>query len=106
MSDRSHIAPVDDDEALDIVVIDAPSHLERRLERLTPAEADVARLLLEGLCNRQIAARRGCSVRTIDGQVHDIFTCYDVHDRGELAWALVGPDEPRLPRQARRCSRR
>lgn len=84
-----------------IAIVTAPSPLERRLARLTPAEADVARLALEGLTNQQIADRRGSSVRTVDGQLQDILRVFDVGDRAELAWALVGPDEPREPRPRR-----
>jgi DNA-binding CsgD family transcriptional regulator len=84
-----------------IAAVTTPSPLDRRLGRLTPTEAEVTRLLLEGLTNQEIAARRGSSVRTIDGQVYDIFRIFDVQDRGELAWTLVGPDEPRAPRSRR-----
>lgn len=93
------------DDALELVLVSGASPLDRRLARLTPSEAAVARLVLDGLTNHEIAARRGASPRTVDGQVQDIFRAYDVHDRGELAWALVGPDEPRPQRRPRRAPR-
>src|SRR5262245_10360400 len=93
------------DDALEIILVSAPSPLDRRLARLTAAEAEVARLILDGLSNQEIAARRGSSPRTVDGQVHDIFRAYDVQSRTELARALVGPDEPRPQRRDRRAPR-
>lgn len=92
------------DDDLQITVITTSSPLVQRLARLTASEASVARFVLDGLSNQEIAARRGVSVRTVDGQVQDIFRCFAVRDRGELAWALVGPDEPREP-GPRRCPR-
>ncbi len=40
---------------------------------LTPAEAEVARLLADGLGPRQIAARRGKSINTIKAQIKQIY---------------------------------
>jgi DNA-binding NarL/FixJ family response regulator len=51
---------------------------------LTPAEGLVARLLVDGLSHREIAARRGSTSRTVANQVASIFRKLDVSGRREL----------------------
>jgi len=51
---------------------------------LTPAECLVARLLVDGLSHREIAARRGSTTRTVANQVASIFRKLDVSGRREL----------------------
>src|SRR5262245_27060942 len=104
-ADEPEIDVLKFDDALEIIVVSGPSPLDRRLARLTAAEAEVARLILDGLSNQEIAAQRGASTRTVDGQVQDILRAYDVQSRTELARALVGPDEPRPQRRERRTPR-
>lgn len=60
------------------------------LDALPPAEREVATLLAEGLTNRQIAARRGVSVRTVANQVASLLRKTGAEGRrafavGELA---------------------
>ncbi len=52
---------------------------------LTPAEREVARLVLEGLSNAEIARRRGRSIRTVANQVASIFAKAGAGSRRELA---------------------
>lgn len=59
-----------------------------RLDGLTPAEREVAALMLEGLSNRAIAKRRGASGRTVANQISSIFRKLGVTSRSELS-ALV-----------------
>ena len=57
-------------------------------ESLTPAEAAVALLLLEGLSDALIARRRNVSKRTVANQVAAIFRKLGVRSRIELAAKL------------------
>lgn len=65
-----------------------PSALGVAVE-LTPVEREVAELLLGGASYREIAARRGRSVRTIAKQVASVFKKLGVSSRSELAAVLV-----------------
>ncbi len=56
--------------------------------RLTPREAEVAALLLEGLSNREIAGRLGCAPGTIEAHLSRIFEKAAVDGRAELAKRL------------------
>jgi DNA-binding NarL/FixJ family response regulator len=55
------------------------------LEPLTESEQDIARLLLEGCSNAEIAQIRGRSLRTVANQVASIFRKLGVGSRAELA---------------------
>ena len=93
-------------EAQPLVVLGTLSPLQERMKRLTGAEQEVAQLLLEGRSAGEIAALRGSSPSTVEGQIEDIYRLYRVSSRTELAWVLEGPDplpppgERRAPRQA------
>jgi DNA-binding CsgD family transcriptional regulator len=52
---------------------------------LTAAEQHVARELLAGLSNAEIARLRGCSPRTIANQVASLYAKLGTHSRAELA---------------------
>lgn len=58
---------------------------------LSRAESEVLQLLLEGLSNADIAARRGRSRRTIANQVVSIFVKLQVRGRAELFARLTAP---------------
>lgn len=55
---------------------------------LTEAEADVTRLVLEGLSNQAIAAARASSDRTVANQLASIYRKVGVNSRSELASLL------------------
>jgi DNA-binding NarL/FixJ family response regulator len=57
---------------------------------LTSAERQVAELLLTGLSNEGIAARRGTSVRTASNQIQSIYKKLRVNSRVELAAVMAG----------------
>jgi DNA-binding CsgD family transcriptional regulator len=57
--------------------------------RLSPAEQEVARLLLEGRSNAEIAQVRGTNVGTVKKQVQGIYAKLGVGSRGELAARLA-----------------
>ena len=52
---------------------------------LTEREAEVLRLLAEGLTNREIAARLFISVKTVGAHMAHIYAKLDVHSRVEAA---------------------
>ncbi len=58
-------------------------------ERLSPAEQQVATLVLRGWTNAQIAAHRGTSARTAANQVANVFRKLGVASRAELAAAFA-----------------
>lgn len=62
-------------------------------KNLTPAEADVARAVLEGKSNQEIATQRGVSLRTIANQLQTIFRKVGVRSRWELIHVCGGSDE-------------
>ncbi len=57
----------------------------QRLRRLTAAEREVARLVIEGKSTRELAALRGRSPRTIDNQLASIYRKLGISTRSELA---------------------
>lgn len=57
---------------------------------LSPAEAEVARLVFDGQSNREIAETRGTSERTVANQLRSIYRKLEVSSREELVRALVG----------------
>lgn len=64
------------------------------LERLSPAEAAVARLVAEGFSNEAIARARGVSPRTVANQLASTYAKLGVGSRVELIVALRGDDPP------------
>lgn len=61
--------------------------IERQFDRwdLTPAERQVAALLLQGLSHKQIAARRDASERTVRQQAHLLYRKARMGGRADLA---------------------
>jgi DNA-binding NarL/FixJ family response regulator len=53
--------------------------------KLTPREADLLRAILDGLSNKEIAARLGISVQTVKNGLGPVFDKYQVSSRLELA---------------------
>lgn len=62
------------------------------LEELTPAEREVARLVLAGHGNAAIAEVRGSALRTVANQLASIYRKLGVSGRSELAVKLSGED--------------
>ena len=63
-----------------------------RLSRLTPQELQIARLVAEGLSNRDVAARLFLSPKTIDAQLRNIFATVGISSRVELAQFELAPE--------------
>ena len=76
--------------------IDLPLKELRIPRDFTSAERDVLLLVLEGLSNAAIAARRGRSARTVANQVAALLRKAHVMDRGELL-AACAPPRPIAP---------
>ena len=68
-------------------------------ECLTRAEQEVAKAILGGATNEQIAERRSISVRTVAHQIGSIFEKLAVSSRAEFASLLATRQEAR-PREA------
>jgi len=61
-------------------------------EKLTRRELEVARLVAEGLTNREIASRLVLSIRTVETHVDRILGKLDFHTRTQLAaWVIQAP---------------
>ncbi len=74
------------------VLVGTQVDLEQRLRaRLSPAEREVAALILRGHSNAAIASRRGTSENTVANQVASIFRKLEVQSRTELG-AVVCAD--------------
>lgn len=61
-------------------------------EALTNAEGDVARLVTEGLSNKEIAARRGVSPHTVANQLTSVYRKLGVQNRFQLVRRLATRD--------------
>jgi DNA-binding CsgD family transcriptional regulator len=72
----------------DYVLVVAPLPASAALERCTAAEREVLAELVAGASNREIARRRGRSVRTVANQVASLFRRFGVASRRELLAAL------------------
>ena len=59
-------------------------------EDFTPTESRVARLVAEGLSNKEIAAELGSSVRTIEGHISNILSKKGWSNRVEIARHVLG----------------
>ncbi|HEX8189642.1 MAG TPA: response regulator transcription factor [Pyrinomonadaceae bacterium] len=59
-------------------------------EDFTPTEARVARLVAEGLSNKEIAAELGSSVRTVEGHISNILSKKGWSNRVEIARHVLG----------------
>jgi two-component system, NarL family, nitrate/nitrite response regulator NarL len=60
---------------------------------LTHRRRQVAKLVLRGLSNREIAEQLGVSVGTVKVHLHAIYEKLDVHSRREFARALIPRSE-------------
>lgn len=61
----------------------------RMIERLTPAEREIAGLLTEGYSNKAMARRLGVSLRTIEQRRHNIFVKLEVDSLAALLRLLL-----------------
>jgi DNA-binding NarL/FixJ family response regulator len=74
---------------LPVIVLREGSGETPVFNRLSPREQGVARLLVQGLTNRQIAHKLGLSLATIKDHVHHALDKTDMGTRAELAAALA-----------------
>lgn len=63
----------------------AEGHREEALSALTPREVEIARLLGEGLSNKEIARQLTIELRTVKNHVHNILDKLQVSRRADVA---------------------
>jgi DNA-binding NarL/FixJ family response regulator len=73
-------------------LVDAATGRERRDHRLTPREADVARLVSEGTANREIAARLDISEKTVRNYVSRVYHKLSLDSRAEISTYVLRHD--------------
>jgi DNA-binding CsgD family transcriptional regulator len=54
------------------------------VESLSPREREVLELVLKGLSAKEIAAKLGITLETVNGYIKSLHTRLGVHTRGEL----------------------
>ena len=62
------------------------------LDQLTPQELQVARLVAEGLSNKEVAAQLFLSPRTIDAHLRGVFAKLGLKSRTQLARVALASD--------------
>ncbi len=60
--------------------------------RLTEREEEILRAIIKGLSNKEIAARFGISVHTVNNHIRHIFEKMQVHSRGEAVARAMATD--------------
>jgi DNA-binding NarL/FixJ family response regulator len=78
---------------VEVAVVSIPRPDPETFDTLTSAEVEVARGVLGGLTNSQIAERRGVSDRTVANQLASIYRKLGVNSRAEFVAALARADE-------------
>ena len=64
------------------------------VSQLTPQEVQIARMVSEGLANKEVAAQLFLSPRTIDSHLRNVFAKLGITSRTQLARVLPGGDVP------------
>ena len=73
---------------------------QRNSERLTEREEEIARLVAEGLSNKQIARNLAISPATVKNHVHAILGKFDLQRRSSIGPQLSGTRIPQVVRSA------
>ena len=98
---RDHLQEIDaGNNAVLVQIVDVSCHRHCSIEAfsiaygLTPAEKEVAKLLLQGLQNSEIADARNTSVETTKSQVSQVMYKGDVRSRVQLIRLILKTDPP------------
>ena len=95
MGDRSPNFAGTEGDPLHRALLDCCNWVEAvRVLGLTPQQAKVVKLVLQGMKDKQIAAALGLSVPTIRSHLGRIFTRVGVTDRVELILGVVAAAHP------------
>ena len=89
---RRRVDPVRDRVTTFVHLARMPSTGTAAGEDLTRREADICRLVVRGLTDREIAAALGIAVSTVRTHLKAVFAKLDATTRTELAWRLSGRD--------------
>lgn len=81
-SDKARVIGLEID-GQEFAVVELPPH--NKLDSLTIAEREIVHLVLDGLSNREIAALRGVSAKTVANQLRALYQKLSVYSRFELA---------------------
>ena len=60
-----------------------------RAARLTPRQMEIASLIAEGCCDRDIADRLGVSYRTVRTHLERLYERFGIHNRTQAALLLL-----------------
>ena len=80
-------------EGEEFLVLSVPDVAEST-STLTPAEREIARAIVDGASNAEIARRRGTSLRTVANQVASILARLGASSRAQVAAKMAGARGP------------
>lgn len=75
-----------------LTALEQPASASGRPCRLTPRERDLARAVMNGACNKHIAAALGLSEQTVKNRLSGLYRKLGVTTRLELAVRLFSTD--------------
>lgn len=72
-----------------ILALPLPSTLSDPIERLSPRELEIATLIANGCCDKEVGRRLGISCHTVGAHIARCFAELDLHKRTELATCIA-----------------
>jgi DNA-binding NarL/FixJ family response regulator len=77
--------------------VDGAERAGTRYDTLSPREREIFKLLADGLTVKEIAARLGLSVKTVDVHKYNLMRKLDIHDRAGLIKYAIQKKLIRVP---------